>query len=248
MADERALTLLTHIGNELKLLWLQMEVWQELFDVKQDMRQALIQATARGFFSTVQFTLAESILMRISRLMDPTKTGKNQNASLEALLLELSDESCPPLCCDIESLLSEWSRGDRKTREEQGDYASLKILRNKWLAHNDQDQRQYRELVSLCIPLTHDDFALAQQLTGRVWSIYRQAHLVLSGRDVVEPSHSCLDDRASVVLKNLCKSQYLDRMLDAMSDEERFARLATLQVFEQEHIGEDRVQPVFRGG
>lgn len=42
MDDDKALKLLDHIGRELKLLWGQLEVWQELFDVEQEKRQTLI--------------------------------------------------------------------------------------------------------------------------------------------------------------------------------------------------------------
>lgn len=51
MDYDKALKLLAHIGRELKLLWGQPEVWQELFDVAQGKRQTLI-GTAPGFFSS----------------------------------------------------------------------------------------------------------------------------------------------------------------------------------------------------
>jgi hypothetical protein len=49
MTNEISLKLLTVIGNELKLLWWQMEAWQELFDIEQEKRRALLQVTAPGF-------------------------------------------------------------------------------------------------------------------------------------------------------------------------------------------------------
>ena len=52
MDDNKALELLDHIGRELTLLWGQLEVWQELFDVEQEKRQALIGCTAPVTCST----------------------------------------------------------------------------------------------------------------------------------------------------------------------------------------------------
>ncbi len=245
MTDDKALNLLNHIGNELKLLWWQMEAWQELFDVEQEKRQALIQSTAPGFFSIVQMTLAESILMRVSRLMDPTKSCGNENASLNSLLCALSNEPRPPLCCEIEALVSEWLKKDRQTKVEQGEYARLKVLRNKWLAHNDWAQRLDRSSNTLWVPLTHEDFVLAQRLAHSLWSIYRHASRMLRNTDVVEPQHSCLDNRASMILKRLCESQYLDYLLNAMQDDAHFHKLAGLQSFARENMGQDSIRDVF---
>ena len=245
MSDDKALKLLNHIGNELKLLWWQMEAWQELFDIEQQKRQALIQTTAPGFFSIVQVTLAESILLRIARLMDPPKSAGQENSTIRNLGETLSGDSQDSLPSDIRSLTEEWSKKDSQTKDEQGKYARLKVLRNKWLAHNDWLQRRDQSSNSLWIPLTHDDFSLAQGLAGSLWSIYRKASRIVRGTDVVEPQHSCLDNRASMVLKRLCESQYLDCLLDGMPDDARFHKLAGLQAFEQENMGQDRIQHVF---
>lgn len=78
-SEENALVLLKKIGNELQLLWYQMSAYQELFQVAQEKRKALLQDSAPGFFAITQVCLAESILMRIFRLMDPAKTGRDNN-------------------------------------------------------------------------------------------------------------------------------------------------------------------------
>lgn len=131
MPNDKALLLLNNIGNELKLLWWQMDAWQELFDVEQEKRRALVQATAPGFFAIVQATLAESILMRVACLMDPPKSMGNENSTISSLREALSDGSYGSLCSDIQALTDEWSKKDRQTKAEQGEYASLKVLRNK---------------------------------------------------------------------------------------------------------------------
>ena len=110
MDDDKALKLLDHIGRELKLLWGQLEVWQELFDVEQEKRQTLI-GTAPGFFAIVQVTLAESILMRVGRLMDPTKSSGQDNSSLSSLHDALPDGPNYSLRKTIKAL----TRAPRKT-------------------------------------------------------------------------------------------------------------------------------------
>ena len=240
MDDDKALKLLDHIGRELKLLWGQLEVWQELFDVEQEKRQTLI-GTAPGFFAIVQVTLAESILMRVGRLMDPTKSSGQDNSSLSSLHDALPDGPNYSLRKTIKALTQEWS----KPGTEPGEFARLKVLRNKWLAHNDWKQRQDQPAGTLGIPLSHEDFALAQRLAGRLWSIYREACQQLLGTDVLEPQPACLENRASMVLKRLCGSLYLDELLASLPDEARLTRLTELQQFERKHMGEDRVRHVF---
>lgn len=240
MDDDKALKLLDHIGRELKLLWGQLEVWQELFDVEQEQRQTLI-GTAPGFFAVVQVTLAESILMRIGRLMDPPQSCGEDNSSLKSLHKALPDSTNSSLRKAIEALTDEWS----KQGADPGEFARLKGLRNKWLAHNDWKQRQDQPADTLGIPLSHEDFALAQRLAGRLWSIYREACQQLRDTDELEPQPACLENRASMVLKRLCGGLYLDELLASMPDEARLSSLAELQQLERKYMGEDRIRHVF---
>lgn len=243
MDDDKALKLLDHIGRELKLLWGQLEVWQELFDVEQEKRQTLI-GTAPGFFAIVQVTLAESILMRVGRLMDPTKSSGQDNSSLSSLHDALPDGPNYSLRKTIKALTQEWS----KPGTEPGEFARLKVLRNKWLAHNDWKQRQDQPAGALGIPLSHEDFALAQRLAGRLWSIYREACRQLRDTDALEPQTARLENRASMVLKRLCGSLYLDEVLASMPADVQLSSLGRLREFEREHMGEDRIRHVFTHG
>ena len=240
MDDDKALKLLDHIGRELKLLWGQLEVWQELFDVEQEQRQTLI-GTAPGFFAIVQVTLAESILMRIGRLMDPPQSCGEDNSSLKSLHKVLPDSTNDSLRKTIKALTDEWP----KKHTDPGEFARLKVLRNKWLAHNDWKQRQDQPAGTLGIPLSHEDFALLQRLAGCLWSIYREACQQLRDTDVLEPQPTCLENRASMVLKRLCGSLYMDERLASMPHEAQLSSLAELQQFERKHMGEDRIRHVF---
>lgn len=238
--NEKALQLLTYIGNELKLLWPQMGAWQELFDIEQEKRARLLAETAPGFFAIVQVSLAESILMRIFRLMDPDKTCGNENAAWQNFRSALSCVPHSPLCAAVDAMLADWKSPGNGIAGKTGRYAQLKRLRNKWLAHNDQKQRAEQLTDSLWLPLTHDDFECAQLLAGRMWKLFRQANMVLLGTDVVEPTHGSLDDRPAMVLKCLCASRYVDSLPD---DAGHLA--ATLQALEATNMGADRIRDIF---
>lgn len=241
MTDKaKSVELLAHIGNELKLLWWQLEAWQELFDVEQEKRASLLRATAPSFFIVTQVALAESILMRISRLMDKEKVAGNENASLQNFQRELPSDAHQAWREEIQSLLDDWQRKIPETKDEAGPYARLKVVRNKWLAHNDWAQRSERSPSSLWMPLTHAEFAVAQQLAGRLWALYRMSYRYLHGTDVIEPQHECLENRSAMVLKHLSASLYLNRLVS-----EDFSKIQSLRDFEQQSMGEDRIRDVF---
>lgn len=127
--------LLKHIGNELTLLWWQMDAWQEFFEIEQEKRKQIIQQTAPGFFVIVQVTLAESILLRICRLMDPPKSCGKENSSLQHFHQILAaDSTFNYLANPINQIIDEW-------KKDKGCYDDLHLARNKWLAHNDFEQR-----------------------------------------------------------------------------------------------------------
>ena len=247
MTTNKIESLLIHIGKELTLLWAQMDVWQELFDIEQEKRQALIQSTAPGFFAIVQVSLAEAILMRICRLMDPPKTGKQENSSLRSLDNELlSNPSHGSLHRVICTLVEEWLKKDKQTTDEAGRYAGLKTLRNKHLAHNDTKNKLLQSPFELGIQLTHADFILAQELARQLWEIYRLAYAQDKNIPKGEPQPSNLAGRPSQVLKELCASRYLSNKLQFMEDtQQRIFYQEELWAFEKTHMGADGISKVF---
>ncbi|HCI2191443.1 TPA: hypothetical protein NOF50_003892 [Pseudomonas aeruginosa] len=76
---------LERIGNELKLLWLQLDTYQELFLIEVAKRESLLRETAPGFFAVTQVSLIESFFMRVFRLMDEAQMGGAVNCSFDAL-------------------------------------------------------------------------------------------------------------------------------------------------------------------
>ena len=68
------------IGNELTLLWVQMDAYQTIFLLEREKRRRLMEETAPGFFSVVQFTLFESLLLRLGGLKNQVQHGMNDQA------------------------------------------------------------------------------------------------------------------------------------------------------------------------
>ena len=227
--------LLNHIGNELKLLWWQMDAYQELFLVEPEKRQLLLRHTAPGFFAIAQVSFAESILMRVFRLMDPTKSCGDENSSVQHLHDELNvmDAGQLALKTCIAGIRTDW-------KSANGPYAALQTIRNKLLAHNDFFERSALEANQLWMNLSPDEFKSAQSLAGRLWAMYRQCNRVLRASDVVEPTHATLDRRPSMLLKHLCASRYLESVVD---DEPEHA--FKLQAIETREMGNDKIRPVF---
>lgn len=236
--------LLERIGNELKLLWALLDAYQELFLVEQDKRANLLAETAPGFFTLVQVSLIESILMRIFRLMDEANMGGSANCSFEALRRLLAMQ--PPaqrkdrkvfrlrLC--LRQLRKDW-------RKPGALYSGLKKIRNKDLAHNDYTHHSRRAKGQLWMSLSADEFEIARSLGARLWALYRQTKLAICHVDVIEPKPDSLDGRPAQVLKHLCFSLFLDQLLG----DERYQHVGAEQAFQLEHMGLDRVRPAFKG-
>lgn len=233
---DKTLQLLNHIGNELKLLWVQLDAYQELFLVEQERRQSLLEDTAPGFFAIVQVSLAESFLMRVFRLMDGAKSCGEENSSFQNLHGALGGS--PPERQAVQQAIGQVRA---KWKDADGPYSALLVLRNKLLAHNDFSKRSAMSPNQLGMNLSSSDFASAQGLAGRMWDLYRQGKRALCKTDVIEPTHSSLANRPSVVMRHLCASQYLDRLIDESSEHQ-----AALSAFEHERMGNDRMRTVFR--
>ena len=237
--------MLERIGIELELLWAQLDTYQELYLIEQSKRQTLLNTTAPGFFVIVQMSLIEGMFMRIFRLMDEASMSGNANCSFESLRRSLTRMSpAKPrnartfrlrLC--LRQLRRDW-------RLSGSAYSALKKIRNKVLAHNDYTHHAQRGQGQLWMALTAEEFELARQLAVRFWEIYRQAKLVISGaKNVNEPKPERLADRPYMLLKHLCNSLFLDQLLG----DECYQYAGAKQEFWLQHIGIDRIRPVFKG-
>jgi hypothetical protein len=239
--------MLERIGNELQLLWVQLDAYRELFLIEQDKRANLLTQTAPGFFAVVQVALIESILMRIFRLMDAGDVGGDANCCFDTLRklipkhirAQRKDAKIFRLRRCLLQLRMDW-------RVSGGQFAGLKKIRNKALAHNDYTHHSRRDKGQLWMALTTKEFDLARQLVQRLWDLYRQGNRVLRSfeKDPLEPRHESLDDRPEQLLKHLCSSLFWDQLHRSHLDDHHEYAGCELR-FEFEHMGECRPRPVF---
>lgn len=236
--------MLDHIGNELKLLWVLLDAYQELFLIEQDKRAKLLADTAPGFFSVVQVALIESIFMRIFRLLDEAYMGSGANCSFEALRKLIPRQPSKRRPIGQEFRLRQALRQLRKDwGVAGGPYSGLKKIRTKVLAHNDYTHHSRRASGQLWMTLSADEFEKARSLGVKLWALYRQAKLAICHIDVIEPKPNRLTDRPVMALKHLCTSLFLEQLLG----EDRYQHAGAEDAFELKHLGVDRVRHVFEG-
>jgi hypothetical protein len=88
----------------------------------------LLNRSARQFFFDIRQVLADSIVLRISRLLDPAKSMGRDNLTCDRLINVLKEESVPPkLVSELEMI-----RDEMKTLG-----ASIRDQRNRRLGHSD---------------------------------------------------------------------------------------------------------------
>lgn len=239
--------MLDHIGNELKLLWVLLDAYQELFLIEQDKRAKLLGDTAPGFFAVVQVALIESMFMRIFRLLDGAYMGSGANCSFEGLRKLIPKQPSKRRPIGQEFRMRQALRQLRKDwGVASGKYAGLKKIRTKNLAHNDYTHHSRRAAGQLWMSLTANEFELARQLAQRLWNLYRQGNRALrsSHGDPFEPKHKTLDNRPVQLLEHLCSSLFWDHVHKVTQDD--FYMYAGCESqFQFEHMGECRIHPVF---
>lgn len=114
-------------------------------------------------YRLMQTAMMESLLMRMSRLMDPAQTGRLQNLSLKQLTQ--TDQNLAP---EEGFLRQVW------------DQSNLKEVRNKYLSHNDLDRSTTQDH-TLNIPLTPQDMEAMRSLASGLRTFRRNVHQKLSG-------------------------------------------------------------------
>ncbi len=85
---------------------------------------AVINATAPSIFSVIEEAMLADILLTLIRLVDPPKSGNQENLSLQSLAVDISDQELREQVILLESQIR------AKTRD-------VKRWRDKKLAHND---------------------------------------------------------------------------------------------------------------
>lgn len=116
------------IKNEAMLAHAEFQTWDALY-ATHPARVALLNATASGFFAMLSPIIADHVMMRLSRLTDPSDSGKFRNLTLHDLTPILKASHIPS-----DATLYEEYVADLKVTCE-----GMRIQRNKRMAHLDFD-------------------------------------------------------------------------------------------------------------
>ena len=143
----------------IQLLW---ETVNGLYFQPQGKAWQALQADAPLLVHLTQTALMESLLMRLSRMLDPAATGKLTNLSLKQLLA--ADVS---IDADEKAIRAIW------------DGSGLKTVRDKYLSHNDL-QRSLTEEHTLNIPLSHENINALKVLAEGLRNLRRNVTQKLS--------------------------------------------------------------------
>jgi hypothetical protein len=117
-----------------------------------------LQADTPMLFHLTQTALMESLLMRVSRLMDPAATGKMSNLSLKQLVTAEAR-----IDADEVAIRAVW------------DGSGLKTVRDKYLSHNDLN-RSLNSDHTLNIPLESADIEALRQLAEGLRTLRRNVN------------------------------------------------------------------------
>ena len=115
------------LWDELVMLHDAWAQYSYLFNESQE-RIELLNACARWFFGTTQRLLMREVILGVSRLTDPPKTGKHANLVLESLLDDPTIDKYVGLRKDI----------DKAIKQIKVDAAPIRHHRDKYIAHLDE--------------------------------------------------------------------------------------------------------------
>ncbi|NMG15758.1 hypothetical protein [Aromatoleum bremense] len=162
----------------IQLLW---EAVDGLYFQPQGKGLATLGQDAPLFFRLMQTAFIESLLMRVSRLMDPANSGRREgerpNLSLKRLV-----EKDSRICLDEKAIRAIW------------DGSGLKTVRDKYLSHNDLN-RALKEAHTLNIPLETADIEAMQALASGLRELRRSVNHKLTGT-------AYLDERLDVQVQH----------------------------------------------
>lgn len=189
------------IKSELALLSVQLDSYRAVFLLEQDKRKELVKDSAPGFFALHQMAMVESILMRVSRLMDPEESVRQDNASFMRLV-QFSPFNTHAK--DWTEIHEEWNDG--------GKFGRVRLLRNKFLAHNDLTLWKCRPPGQSWIPISQDDFQCLIELAKALWALLRKAYLTAMKSDLLPPA-GVQGEHPTKILRCLAGARFLSELV-----------------------------------
>lgn len=210
------------IKSELALLSVQLDSYRAVFLLEQDKRKELVKDSAPGFFALHQMAMVESILMRVSRLMDPEESVRQDNASFMRLV-QFSPFNTHAK--DWTEIHEEWNDG--------GKFGRVHLLRNKFLAHNDLTLWKCRPLGQSWIPISQDDFQCLIELAKALWALLCKAYLTAMKSDLLPPA-GVQGEHPTKILRYLAVAKFFNVLIE---DDRLRAEFETLPGFIDDCIG-----------
>jgi hypothetical protein len=192
MAPNRSPTaaeLWTVIKKEITGIQLLWEAVNGLYFQPQGDGWRALQTDAPLLVHLMQTAMMESLLMRVSRLMDPATTGRGQGQMANLSLKRLVG-SDPTLGADEAAIRSSW------------DGAGLKTVRDKYLSHNDLNRTMATDH-TLNIPLEAVDIQALQALAEGLRTLRLNVNPKLGGGSYVDKG---LDAKIQHEIETLGKS------------------------------------------
>ena len=159
------------LGDDVSHLHRKWGIFRQLF-VSGEHVVALLNRVAPGFFRVCEDLLADDVLLSISRLGDPKRTGRADNLSLEQLIHSIDTGRYPDLRREVDQLF-------RVMRDK---CAFARDHRNKRIAHNDLSTKLHAEPLSS--PTTTNVEAALESMRALMNAIEKYFHEPVYCNDV----------------------------------------------------------------
>lgn len=163
----------------IQLLWRAVDLMY--FQAPRSHSAASLEVSAPFLYRLVQTAFMESLLMRMSRLMDPATSGKGAGGQHNLSLARLIEFEAT-LTKEVDSLRQLW------------DASGLRSVRNKYMSHNDLE-RSTEQDHTISVPLTSPDIEVMRTLTSKLREFRRSAHHQLNGTAYLDRTVSTRVDR-----------------------------------------------------
>jgi hypothetical protein len=157
----------------------------------------LLNQTAPLFFSIVQDTFVDDVILSIGRLLDPPKSMGKENLSIAHLIDQIAQAGLDVLHAEALDLYS----------SIRADAVQLTTIRNKRLAHNDLAERQAGS-VSLYMGVSRN---FIEEKIQRLCDLMNKIHTSLSDTETYYASAGILTDGSPALLEVLRRAQQLNR-------------------------------------
>lgn len=216
------------IRGEMTGAWVYLSTYLEFFEHSDKRRQKALELTAPGFFQVVKASLAENLLLKLARLMDPMETGGKKNLTFTALF-DLGDPLLKEPYCGFCAIQYEW---------KSGKYKPIRDYRNQLSAHIDWKAVRTQPQ-NVLTRLNHEHWLLIKELFEKLWQVLAAIHLYIYSSSLCEPSYENLDCLPTRLFSQLGKSLLLSEMADEDIEDESSEIFRRMSQFEYSRLGED---------